>query len=110
MTYQPNFTIKDGGQARRDERTQVGGRARMREAGCNPFDVELFDLSATGFRVVTFARLRIGMHVWVNLPGLQAIEAVVRRNEGIGFGCEFVSPLHPSVAQHMQATLSRLKA
>jgi hypothetical protein len=80
-------------------------RARFREPGLNPFDVELFDLSSTGFRMVTFFRPDIGKHIWVNLPGLQPLEAVVRRADGNNYGCEFVNPLHPSVAKHLQVKL-----
>jgi len=90
---------------RRAERAPVKGRARYREPGLNPFDVELFDLSSTGFRMVTFFRPQIGKHIWVNLPGLQPLEAVVRRADGNSYGCEFVDPLHPSVAKHLQVKL-----
>ncbi|MGN7930970.1 PilZ domain-containing protein [Sphingopyxis sp. 22461] len=87
------------------ERAPVAARARFREPGLNPFDVELFDLSSTGFRMVTFFRPQIGKHIWVNLPGLQPLEAVVRRADGNNYGCEFVNPLHPSVAKHLQVKL-----
>jgi uncharacterized protein (UPF0262 family) len=33
------------------------------------------------------------------------LEAVIRRADGNSFGCEFVYPLHPSVAAHMQSKL-----
>ncbi len=87
------------------ERAPVAARARFREPGLNPFDVELFDLSSTGFRMITSFRPQIGKHIWVNLPGLQPLEAVVRRADGNNYGCEFVNPLHISVAQHLQAKL-----
>jgi hypothetical protein len=87
------------------ERAPVTGRARYREPGLNPFDVELFDLSSTGFRMVTFSRPQIGKHIWINLPGLEPLEAIVRRADGNDYGCEFVYPLHPSVAKHLQAKL-----
>lgn len=94
------------GQGRRAERVAVKARARFREVGCNPFEVELFDLSATGFRMTTYGRPQIGTHIWVNLPELQSLEAIVRRGDGNDFGCEFVRPLHPSVAKHLQIRLS----
>lgn len=101
-----SFTIKAAAaNGRRAERAPVSARARFREAGCNPFEVELFDLSSTGFRMVTYGRPQIGTHIWVKLPSLQALEAVVRRADGNDFGCEFVHPLHPSVAKHLQVTL-----
>lgn len=91
--------------ARRAERAPVRGRARFREPGLNPFDVDLYDLSSTGFRMVTYSRPQIGKHIWVSLPGLQPLEAVIRRGDGNNFGCEFVYPLHPSVAAHLQVKL-----
>lgn len=90
---------------RRAERAPVTTRARFREAGFNPFDVELFDLSSTGFRMATFSRPEIGKHIWVSLPGLEPLEAIVRRADGNNFGCEFLRPLHPSVARHLQVKL-----
>src|SRR3546814_17049147 len=55
--------------------------------------------------MVTSFRPQIGKHIWVNLPGLQPLEAVVRRADGNNYGCEFVHPLHVSVAQHLQVKL-----
>ena len=90
---------------RRAERSPVRARARFREPGFNPFDVELYDLSSTGFRMVTFSRPQIGKAIWVSLPGLQPLEAIIRRADGNNYGCEFVHPLHPSVAKHLQIKL-----
>lgn len=105
MRHAPIAAAKDSGDVRRALRASVSARARFREMGCNPFEVELHDLSFTGFRMVTYGRPQIGAHIWVTLPGLQALEAVIRRANGNEFGCEFVAPLHPSVAAHMQKQL-----
>ena len=94
------------GQARRGSRAAVKARARFRQTGANPYEVELQDLSLSGFRMTTYTRPAIGTHIWVTLPGLQAMEAVIRRADGSDYGCEFVSPLHPSVAEHLQKKLS----
>lgn len=95
-----------GADARRATRTAVRARARFREVGANPYEVELHDLSATGFRMQTYTRPAIGSHIWVTIPGLQSLEAIVRRHVGNDVGCEFVHPLHPSVAAHLQIKLS----
>ena len=92
---------------RRAARTDVSARARLRVAGMNPFDVDLFDLSATGFRFFSYSPPAVDTHLLVNLPGLQLLEAVVRRVDKTNCGCEFVSPLHPSVTQHMQSKLRK---
>jgi hypothetical protein len=90
---------------RRSQRKRIAARARFREAGANPYEVEIDDLSATGFRMISYTRPRAGTRIWVTLPGLQSLEAVVRRSEGNNHGCEFILPLHPSVAQHLQSLL-----
>jgi hypothetical protein len=90
---------------RKAKRERIKARARFREVGSNPYEVEIEDLSATGFRMASYAKPRIGTRIWISLPGLQALEAVVRRSEGTSHGCEFINPLHPSVAEHMQARL-----
>ncbi|WP_260580907.1 PilZ domain-containing protein [Sphingopyxis sp. PET50] len=105
MKQQGNFSIKPATRTRGAERAQVKANARFREAGFNPYDAELFDLSSTGFRMNTYARPAIGKHIWVSLPGLQPLEAIVRRADGNEYGCELVVPLHPSVAAHMQTKL-----
>jgi hypothetical protein len=94
---------------RRSQRAAIKARARFREAGANPYEVQIDDLSATGFRMISYTRPRTGTRIWVTLPGLQSLEAVVRRTEGNNHGCEFVLPLHPSVAEHMQSLLRPLQ-
>jgi PilZ domain len=90
---------------RRSTRARIAARARFREVGANPYEVEIDDLSASGFRMISYTRPRTGTRIWVTLPGLQSLEAVVRRSEGNNHGCEFIVPLHPSVAQHLQSLL-----
>lgn len=98
---------KPGPESRKSRRQPICARARFREVGANPYEVEIEDLSATGFRMTSYARPRVGTRIWVTLPGLQPLEAVVRRSEGNNHGCEFIHPLHPSVAEHLQARLRR---
>ncbi len=96
-----------GQDSRKSRREAINARARFREVGANPYEVEIEDLSATGFRMASYARPRVGTRIWVTLPGLQPLEAVVRRSEGNYHGCEFINPLHPSVAEHLQTRLRR---
>ena len=95
---------------RRSQRVRIAARARFREVGANPYEVEIDDLSATGFRMISYTRPRTGTRIWVTLPGLQSLEAVVRRTQGNNHGCEFTQPLHPSVATHLQSLLKARKA
>lgn len=93
-----------GGQSmeqRRCRRDKVKCSASFRETGGSAFEVELADISPLGFCMVTFARPAQGTHIWVKLPGLRSLEAVVRHCEGNAHGCEFIQPLHPAVADHL---------
>ena len=39
---------------RRSQRVRIAARARFREVGANPYEVEIDDLSATGFRMISY--------------------------------------------------------
>jgi hypothetical protein len=86
---------------RRVRRDKVKCSASIRETGSGAFEVELADISPLGFRMVTFARPGDGTHIWVKLPGLRSLEAVVRHSDGNVHGCEFIQPLHPAVSDHL---------
>lgn len=103
----PDETDETGStpETRRAQRQRISARARFREAGANPYEVEIDDLSASGFRMVSYTRPRAGTRIWLTLPGMQSLEAVVRRSEGNNHGCEFILPLHPAVAAHLQSLL-----
>lgn len=105
MTYFKGPTSDASQQRRRAERITVHATARLREAGCTPFDVELADLSATGCGMITYARMQIGTTIWINLPGLAPLEATIRRSRENYYGCEFKHPLHAAVSDHLQKQL-----
>lgn len=102
MTERKTGSTDSKPQRRAAERARVSATARLREAGRTPFEVTLSDLSAPGFRMETFARLQVGSKIWVNLPSLAPLEANVRRCDGKIYGCEFMRPLHPAVAEHLR--------
>lgn len=86
---------------RRAPRHKVKAQASFRETGSGAFEVELSDISPIGFCMVTFGRPAVGTHIWVRLPGLRSLEAVVRRSQGNDHGCEFIQPLHAAVSDHL---------
>lgn len=86
---------------RRAPRRAVKAHARFRETGASAFEVELSDLSMLGFCMATFGRPAVGTHIWVQLPGLRSMEAVIRRTNGNDHGCEFIQPLHASVSDYL---------
>jgi hypothetical protein len=82
-------------------RLPVGIKATFREQGLNRMDVDVVDLSATGFCINTVYRVRVGQRVWLAIPTLKPMEAVVRWSDGQNHGCEFSSPMHPAVVDHV---------
>lgn len=84
---------------RQAERIAVRGTASLRRSGYNKVVVNLMDLSTAGFRIETFGGINVGIPVWITLPGLSSIEAQVVWARGDQVGCEFHTPLHPSVLE-----------
>ena len=94
---QPRFS------GRTAERRVVGIRAQLRETGGGRFDVDVEDLSVTGFRVDTIYRVPVGAHVFLMIPTFTALEATVAWVNAKGYGCHFVQPLHPAVFETIAA-------
>ena len=86
---------------RRAQRRSVDVKAKMRQAGSTPFDVELVDLSTAGFRTETGVMLSPGSRVWLTLPTFEALEATVAWRDHQHCGCCFSTPLHLAVLDHI---------
>ena len=92
----PNPAILSIRGSRQAERVQISSLAVCRRGDLRE-EAQLLDLSITGVRLRTFSRPGVGQRIWIRLPLLEAIEAIVvwkRDNEA---GCEFAVPLHPAV-------------
>ena len=92
------FTGKGRGALRKSVKMQ----ARIRERG-TPFDIDVVDLSPTGFRGETIYNLPIDARIFVTLPGLSPLEAKVVWRDSAFVGCAFAAPLHPAVFDHIVA-------
>lgn len=88
---------------RKEMRRAVHMTAQLRERGSPRFEVEIMDLSIGGFRGQTGLTLWPGTRVWITLPGLAALEAVVAWRDRYRFGCAFAGTLHPAVLDHLAA-------
>ncbi len=87
---------------RRAVRLDVRFPAGLREPGSSQrFDVEIIDLSVTGFRCETSFTLKPEQRVYVTIPSLGALEAVVVRRNQFDYGCAFDRPLHMAVFDHI---------
>lgn len=74
-------------------RRAVSLDATLRDVEQRPVDVEIEDLSGTGFRMSSTAELAIGAIVGVGLAGVGRRDARVVRRTGALYGCEFLVPI-----------------
>ncbi len=82
---------------RRATRRDVRMTATLRRQGESKFNCSVADLSESGFRVESHYAIPVGAQVWLTLPGLAAVPAIVAWSSGHSLGCRFESPLHPAV-------------
>lgn len=92
------------GDHRRTLRLDVHFSAGLREPGTSlRFPVEVIDLSMTGFRFETSFTLKAGQKVFVSIPGVNVLEAIVAWGRGYIYGAEFERPLYNAVFDHIAA-------
>lgn len=90
---------------RRAERLDVRLPCELREPGSSQrFEVDVVDLSVVGFRCETSFTLVPGNRVFVTIPGLGPIEAIVSWRRGFTYGAEFDRYLHNAVFDHIVAS------
>lgn len=90
------LAILPAGDGRRAERRIVNLAAHLRDPGARLMDVDVINLSVTGFMAESESGLEEGANVWLKLPGLEPQSARVVWVEGTRAGFEFASPLHPA--------------
>ena len=79
-------------------RLDVRFNACLREPGsAQKFEVDVIDLSMTGFRFETSFTIRPGNKVFVTIPGMSTLEATVAWARGYVYGAQFNHPLYASV-------------
>ncbi len=82
-------------------RSQVLILAELRDRTSTRHNVEVLDLSATGFRCVADYSLEAGQTIWIKLPGLSGLEATVAWRRADMIGAAFLRPLYPAVFEHI---------
>ncbi len=84
--------------ARQDERAYIRIRnARVRQVGGQSIVADVRDLSRTGFRVEWPHGKNVGDRVWLTLPTLAPLAALVVWTSGFEIGCQFELPMHPAI-------------
>lgn len=76
----------------------------------NQFDTQLFratlsNLSVSGFKITSWARLDKEQSVFIRLPGIRELKADIMWQDYRDFGCKFDSVLHPVVLDHLITSL-----
>lgn len=84
------------GSKERGNRTPVEIDIGYREGSARG-SVHVVDLSPSGVKIESHLLLESGTHIWLKLPGLEALQARVAWVRKQHAGCEFVRPLHPAV-------------
>jgi hypothetical protein len=88
-------------EARASTRRDVVIRASLRDRTSTRQNIEVMDLSASGFRAVVDYSIDAGAIVWLKLPNFAALEAKVAWRRGDIIGAAFINPLHPAVFDHI---------
>ncbi|MCT8000945.1 pilus assembly protein PilZ [Sphingomonas sanguinis] len=99
--FTPPFEPVAGQDLRRSLRHAVRMRAHLRDKGQTRFEIDVVDLSPEGFRAETSFTLWPGTIVWLTVPGLAPLEAVIAWRDRFRYGCAFSKPLHPAVFEHI---------
>lgn len=89
--------------ARLAERKRVQMRALVREAGSSRVDIDVVDLSSSGFRFESLYGFAPGARVFLSIPSLHPLEAVIAWRRGTTYGCRLVRPLHEAVFETIAA-------
>ena len=107
--FTPPFTAlePESDENRRALRKAVKVRAHLRDRGQTRFEIDVVDLSQSGFRAQTSFTLWPGTVVWLTLPGLAPLEAVVAWRDRSTYGCAFAKPLYGAVFDHIVALGNR---
>ncbi|GAA4034352.1 hypothetical protein GCM10022281_13070 [Sphingomonas rosea] len=95
-------TGEDTQTPRQVERLQTRLSVAVRRAGRRSQWIEAHDISPHGCCLEFVEMPRVGDLLFVQLPGLEAIEARVRWVEGYRAGVEFARPVHPAVFDLLQ--------
>lgn len=85
----------------RQNRTAVSLECEVRQ-GSRPWkQTRLEDLSPQGFRISRFPECNPHLPLRIRIPGLELLTAKVRWQKADAVGCEFASPLHVAVFEHI---------
>jgi len=83
------------------ERAEVSLSCEVRQ-GARPWTrAQLDDISQAGFRIACMPGAKRGTPLRIRIPGLEILNAEIRWLQDEAVGCEFTSPLHVAVFEHI---------
>ena len=83
------------------QRAQLSILCEVRQ-GMRPWKMaRLSDLSETGFKLAWLPDYSPGQPLKIRIPGIEMLNARICWHEGKQIGCEFASPLHVAVFEHL---------
>ena len=80
---------------RREPRLDVSAAVPIRELGTTAVDARLVNISSHGFMAETDADIEAGSRVWLTLPGVKRVNALVIWCDEGRLGGQFASPIDP---------------
>jgi hypothetical protein len=84
-------------------RTRIAIPASLRASGTKSVQTVVHDLSLSGFSCSSINRLHVGTICWLQLPGLESLQAEVIWWNNSQVGCAFHSLLNPIVHDNLLA-------
>ncbi|MCB2048480.1 MAG: PilZ domain-containing protein [Novosphingobium sp.] len=106
MADPTNGPTDEQGKAR-ENRSQLSLKCEVRQ-GVRPWKMTLLeDISPSGFRIAWFPDCRAEIPLRIRIPGLELLTATVRWQRDYHVGCEFTSPLHVAVLEHIVRQANR---
>jgi PilZ domain len=75
--------------------------AQIREHGGGRQQVDIVDLSQSGFRMKTGSFIPQDKVIFLTLPGYNPLEARIAWHERELYGCQFVQRLHEAIYEHI---------
>jgi PilZ domain len=85
---------------RREPRLELLAEVPIRALGATPVDARLVNISSNGFMAETNADLEAGMRVWLTLPGLKRVNALIIWTNNGRLGGQFAEPIDPLKVLH----------
>ena len=89
---------------RQFQRGDVLITASIREHGGGRQQVDVIDLSRSGFRMTTGSLIPEDRIIFLTLPGYNPLEARIAWREREIYGCKFIQQLHEAIYDHILQT------